>query len=193
MMNSSKLQNVKSTTQGFTLVELLIVIVVVAILASISVIAYNGVQGRATTSALKSNVNTLIKKIEQYRIENDQLVVIESYPPCPADPRGESLNLLQLPEQLIDKLCVSASQFCDDGAGNGVRKDQICFFITSGMNAGSSWYVTIAYWDSTLDEWKILSSNMDLQNPEYDSFSYTPRSGGSGTYPDPNFGTVVDD
>lgn len=33
--------------KGFTIVELLIVIVVIAILAAISVVAYTGVQGRA--------------------------------------------------------------------------------------------------------------------------------------------------
>lgn len=32
---------------GFTIVELLIVIVVVGLLAGISVVAYNGIQGRA--------------------------------------------------------------------------------------------------------------------------------------------------
>lgn len=37
--------------QGFTIVELLIVIVVIGILASITVVAYNGVQNRAKATA----------------------------------------------------------------------------------------------------------------------------------------------
>ena len=39
------------TSKGFTIVELLIVIVVIAILAAISIVAYTGVQNRARNSA----------------------------------------------------------------------------------------------------------------------------------------------
>jgi prepilin-type N-terminal cleavage/methylation domain-containing protein len=37
---------------GFTIVELLIVIVVIAILAAITVVAYNGIQDRARNSSI---------------------------------------------------------------------------------------------------------------------------------------------
>lgn len=41
----------KQKSRGFSLVELLIVIVVIAVLASISVVAYNGIQTRAQNTA----------------------------------------------------------------------------------------------------------------------------------------------
>lgn len=56
--------------RGFTIVELLIVIVVIAILASISIVAYNGIQSRAQDAKRLSDMNSLIKRIEIYIAEN---------------------------------------------------------------------------------------------------------------------------
>lgn len=56
--------------RGFTIVELLIVIVVIGILAAITVVAYNGVQGRANDTAIQSDLSNLATKIEMYKVEN---------------------------------------------------------------------------------------------------------------------------
>lgn len=56
----------KKTTIGFTIVELLIVIVVIAILATISVVAYTGIQNRANDSAVQQDVSSFVKKIMMY-------------------------------------------------------------------------------------------------------------------------------
>ena len=48
---------------GFTIVELLIVIVVIAILAAISIAAYTNIQERAKTSRRNSEMNQLLKAI----------------------------------------------------------------------------------------------------------------------------------
>ncbi len=51
---------------GFTLVELLVVIVVIAILASISIVAYQGIQSRARDTQHLQDVKTIAKAMEMY-------------------------------------------------------------------------------------------------------------------------------
>ncbi len=48
---------------AFTIVELLIVIVIIAILAAITVVAYNGVQARAVKTALQSDLRNAATKV----------------------------------------------------------------------------------------------------------------------------------
>lgn len=54
---------------GFTIVELLIVVVVIAILAAISVVAYTGIQNRAYDSAVQSDMTTIIKELELAKVD----------------------------------------------------------------------------------------------------------------------------
>ena len=60
----------KKSHRGFTIVELLIVIVVIAILAAISIVAYNGIQSRANDSAVKSDLASASKALELYYVDN---------------------------------------------------------------------------------------------------------------------------
>ena len=54
----------KHKQTGFTIVELLIVIVVIAILAAITIVAFNGIQNRANDSAVKSDLANIVKQLE---------------------------------------------------------------------------------------------------------------------------------
>lgn len=59
-----------TNTRGFTIVELLIVIVVIAILAAISVVAYTGIQRRANNTTTDSAATQTIKLLEAYKSIN---------------------------------------------------------------------------------------------------------------------------
>lgn len=57
---------------GFTIVELLIVIVVIGILAAITLVAYNGIRQRATETSIKSDLASAHKKIMLYSASKDR-------------------------------------------------------------------------------------------------------------------------
>jgi len=54
--------------QGFTIVELLIVVVVIAILAAITIVAYNGVQNRTYDTSVQNDLAQIAKKLEEKRV-----------------------------------------------------------------------------------------------------------------------------
>ena len=60
--------------RGFTIVELLIVIVVIAILAAITIVAYNGIQQRARVTALWSGIKQVDKSFHLYLTSTDASV-----------------------------------------------------------------------------------------------------------------------
>ncbi len=60
---------------GFTLVEVLIVIVVISILAAISVVGYNGAQQHAAQASVQSDLDQATSLLNTYRVEN------HTYPP----------------------------------------------------------------------------------------------------------------
>lgn len=64
--------------KGFTIVELLIVIVVIAILAAISIVAYTGIQSRARTSAGQQLASQVAKKMEIYNAVNGSYATLRS-------------------------------------------------------------------------------------------------------------------
>ena len=73
--------------KGFTIVELLVVIVVVGILASVSIVAYSGVQARARDAQRLHDLKSIEKALDLYKTQ------FGSYPAHTSTPNGQSWEL----------------------------------------------------------------------------------------------------
>jgi len=58
------------TAHGFTIVELLVVIVVIAILAAITIVAYTGISSKATVASLVSDLDNASKQLNIFQVIN---------------------------------------------------------------------------------------------------------------------------
>lgn len=91
---------------GFTIVELLIVVVIIAILAAITIVSYNGITNRATQSALQEDLAQNAKTIASYQILNNTY---------PADQSAATLKangsdvLVYNPNQALTAFCLQGS------------------------------------------------------------------------------------
>lgn len=101
-------------TRGFTIVELLIVIVVIAILAAVTVVAYNGIQTRAENTKTTQGVTAYVRGILMYATSNGTYPVEAAYP-C-LGPLGTSCARLS-----------GASSTCTAASGDGGANTQATF------------------------------------------------------------------
>jgi prepilin-type N-terminal cleavage/methylation domain-containing protein len=107
--------------RGFTIVELLIVIVVIGILAAITIVAYNGVQSRAKTTSADAAANSAIKKSELYNTEQS------AYPTAPSQLTGAAattsyqLTGVTFVSTLTSSSAPTALMFISCGSSVGVK------------------------------------------------------------------------
>ena len=94
--------------RGFTIVELLIVIVVIAILAAITIVAYNGIQQQARNAAMTATLQQTVTWLDAERAKTGGVVY-------PANLTGLTQNASYTYEYILDDgvYCVSVS----DGKG----------------------------------------------------------------------------
>lgn len=141
---------------GFTIVELLIVIVVIGILAALAIVAYNGIQRRASATSIKSDLSQAAKSMGIAQAATGQYPVI-----LPSETRvspGTTLQLvttgaptyssLSAVQQgvLLQELC---QQLVTEGRGNGTSlSGQIGNYIT-GCNVYGWQGMQINGWQAT--------------------------------------------
>ena len=85
--------------RGFTIVELLIVIVVIAILVAIAIVSYNNIQERAYNTRIVTMVRQYVTAIEQYRIYNG------GYPATGPEDESRVIAVVCLGQGYTDEYC----------------------------------------------------------------------------------------
>ncbi len=99
--------------KGFTIVELLIVVVVIAILAAITIVSYNGINNRARESAVASMASQAQKKLATYAVLNG-----DRYPSTLAE-AGISDSLAANLQYSVNN-STSPAGFCITASQNGI-------------------------------------------------------------------------
>ncbi|QJU06929.1 type II secretion system protein [Candidatus Saccharibacteria bacterium oral taxon 955] len=122
----------QTKSSGFTIVELLIVIVVIAILAAITIVAYNGIQNRANDTAAKETASQFRTKIEAYN------TIKSKYPATATTASALVTDLATEAESKLDK---GVEDKVSDTAVVTKEKPVHWAACTSGTTGG-----TITYW-----------------------------------------------
>lgn len=124
---------------GFTIVELLIVIVIIGILAAITIVAYNGIQNRALTTTLQSDLTNASRQMEIANVTNG------SYPTTLPSAIRTSPNVVLSLSQTASGYCINAEyttssslQWYYDSSSGGLHQGLCSGAVISGSELGEN-------------------------------------------------------
>lgn len=155
------------STKGFTIVELLVVVVVIGILAAISIVSYNGITNQAQETALKANLRNAMTKVSIYR------TTAGVYPESleDAEVRYDENNLQLLYSHSPTTFCITASPaesnspsfFVDESnviqegrcSQHEIAANDTCFTFSAG---------TITAYDSDCPTDLVIPSQIEGEN-----------------------------
>lgn len=137
--------------RGFTIVELLIVVVVIGILAAITIVAYSGITNRANTTKAQTNAANVQKVAEAMNADNG------SYPRLTTDFTTGSTST-KLPGGIVLFIAGNTTTNATPDASNGLTNVwyQYCGTVAAPA-AGAATGGRIQYWDFTTN---ALSTNV---------------------------------
>ena len=124
-IDTRKFNNRKKALTGFTIVELLIVIVIIGILAAITIVSYIGISKKATEASLTSDLDGAKRQLELYKTEHETYPTSLDENKCPTAPENDT------------KYCLKNKDFIYTTTDNGLTyilrltKSGITFEVTN--------------------------------------------------------------
>lgn len=121
----------KRPQAGFTVVELLVVIVVIAILAAISIVAYTGIQGRAHDAAVQSDLRSISQSIMIYHADTGLYPRVSDFPAITAPTTNPRISMR------TSQNSYSQFYFCHAMLSSGDH-----YAIIAQSRSGNSFYIS---------------------------------------------------
>ena len=143
--------------KGFTIVELLIVIVVIGILAAITIVSFNGVQNRAKIASVQTDLTNAAQSLETYKYSNSS---VEAYPVDLAAANLKSSNGTSY--QYTVNNVVSPASYCLN-AGNGTTIDYFISNANTTPQVGgcpTTNLVTNPSFETNTNDWSAVGSTI---------------------------------
>lgn len=173
----------KKSPRGFTIVELLVVIVVIGILAAITIISYSGITNRATVASLQSDLENASKMLKIDQVNNG------AFPATLAAANGGK-GIVASSGTTIDYAVDNPSNptaFCMTATNNGIvykisdsstpaQGDCLDFALRARLDAGNP-----ASYPGTGTTWTDLSGNNN-NGTLVNGVGYNSSNGGSLTF-----------
>lgn len=126
--------------QAFTILELLIVIVVIAILAAIGTVAYTGIQSRAKQSVVEADLINMDKILRAYYVEHEE---------TPRELDDVKGNLGSLANRIV------WAEFYDPGFIISTTTQRGEYYVWTWSNP--EYHSTMYYWDYKDQLWRYVS------------------------------------